>query len=358
MAHDTGISCSCGLPTGTTELQELREQNKLLLKKIEHLERENDLLKQKQQLNLNLNNNILKRKRSQEEQEQAQGNEKISDTETAENKKAKTIFDKDEHEAVNIENSILKRNGDEASFYSLSDDLLHKINEFTGNSYAVFGLLNKRCKNIYEIDHYKLTKETFLYGYGPLEKIIQLYLKLLFKKDYPRFHECIGWGVFHYNRQDVLEWVIKFDRFQLQNLCLQAICEGRMSMLKDIFSRSAVVPALKDAVNGIESKLCDVATEYGRLEVLELLRSHGFQWDECTIDILDKLDYVDDEHQHVAEFLQANPFEDSDYDDIVNDTTSSDSNSDDELNSEDYASDTDLSFNPNDGDLVPWYEGF
>lgn len=216
---------------------------------------------------------------------------------------------------------------DKASFDSLSDDNLSDILRFVGtNSYTVFGLLNKRCNKIFS--EYNIPKETFLYAYASLDKIIQHYIQNLqedcFKSSGSNSqlnknstHQTITrimYTIFSYNRYDLLDWVIRFDTNLIVNICKSACKCKRIDILSKVF-RECDVTMLK-TLKDIKSDLCTVAAKYDNLETLEWLRSNNCDWDETTFDVA-----VFYGHDHIADYLFLNncpiviEYCESDYDD-------------------------------------------
>jgi len=120
-----------------------------------------------------------------------------------------------------------------ARFESLNDDTLGLILKFVGNkSYGSFGGLNYHCKEIYIASG--MTKETFIFGYGPLSVIQERY-----ERDGEldwKLRKALSKGVVFYNRRDVLEWALEEQNTKiLRGICEVATEEGRMDLLNEIW---------------------------------------------------------------------------------------------------------------------------
>lgn len=253
-----------------TELSVLKNQNSKLLekmkdheKKFEILEHENDKLR-KELNDLKEEQSIVKRR----DEKLPDKNDEPSDD------KIDTI----------------------SSFESLSDDLLHNILEFVGNSYSKFGLINKQCNKIYDVKAYKLTKETFLHGYAPLREIIQQILQDMRERN-GRERCPVSIAIVRYNRNDLLKWTIKLqDKKLLAMICRYAIPLQKLDVLIEIFCNSNLktLRYLRE-----RSNLVYLAAFFGEIETIKCLRSHGCIWDEFTIQNAQRLGRC-----HVVEWLR------------------------------------------------------
>lgn len=184
---------------------------------------------------------------------------------------------------------------DKASFTDLSDDVLHKVLEFTNKkSYAVYGLINKQCNAIF--DMYKVPKVTFKFGFSSKELIKE------------RLNED---AIFGYNRSDLLSMFFTTEKGVFIGITCnytifrRAIMFGKVDILKEIF-RVASEEELKYLRTSHDS--CNVAAEYGQLEVLKLLRAHGCEWNEYTYYSVE----FNPDLEHIREYLRENgcPFKD------------------------------------------------
>lgn len=193
---------------------------------------------------------------------------------------------------------------DKASFTDLSDDVLHKVLEFTNKkSYAVYGLINKQCNAIF--DMYKVPKVTFKFGFSSKELIKERLNEELVETD-PVLN-----AIFEYNRTDLVSMFFTTEKgvyiagMYDSSIFHRAIMYGKVDILKEIF-RVASEEEMKYLRKSHHS--CSVAAEYGQLEVLKLLRAHGCEWNEHTYySVEHKLD-----REHIREYLRENrcPYKD------------------------------------------------
>eukprot|EP00594_Rhizosolenia_setigera_P016516 CAMPEP_0178966136 /NCGR_PEP_ID=MMETSP0789-20121207/16743_1 /TAXON_ID=3005 /ORGANISM="Rhizosolenia setigera, Strain CCMP 1694" /LENGTH=194 /DNA_ID=CAMNT_0020651345 /DNA_START=126 /DNA_END=710 /DNA_ORIENTATION=+ len=148
-------------------LTTLKEQNEKLVERIVLLETSHE--KQQERLDVLERENLELRKKKAEFKDSGS----VSHQE------------QDHDDTKELENHPTKKNYSfastcdhnyDASFDSLTDDVLYHIVEFVGKKcYFPFGLLDKRCNRIF--NEYNLPKVTFLYGIAPLDVIIQKYLQ-------------------------------------------------------------------------------------------------------------------------------------------------------------------------------------
>jgi len=106
----------------------------------------------------------------------------------------------------------LASNGQPSSgFSSLNDDVLYLILQFfSTKSYIIFGILDKRCHQIFLTKY--LPKQTYLYGYAPLKTIIKEHKhgKTFVRFGYgDRRPSGIGKSIVYFSRHDVLNWILE-----------------------------------------------------------------------------------------------------------------------------------------------------
>lgn len=257
-------------------LTTLKEQNKKLVERNIVLETSHE--KQQERLDVLERENLELRKKKAEfkDSESISHQEQDHDTKELENHPAKKNYSFD---------SICDHNYD-ASFSSLTDDVLYHIVEFVGKKcYFPFGLLDKRCKRIF--NEYNLPKVTFLYGIAPLDVIIQKYLQYVLeaseKCKYSYESQMISHrlgmnlGVIKYNRRDLLNWTIKRgEKTILSDICRYAALDSRLDILREIFYNSNI--KLLRQLQNASAIMCPYAARC-ELKVLKWLRSHGCQWD-------------------------------------------------------------------------------
>eukprot|EP00594_Rhizosolenia_setigera_P002023 CAMPEP_0178946384 /NCGR_PEP_ID=MMETSP0789-20121207/4254_1 /TAXON_ID=3005 /ORGANISM="Rhizosolenia setigera, Strain CCMP 1694" /LENGTH=398 /DNA_ID=CAMNT_0020626367 /DNA_START=52 /DNA_END=1249 /DNA_ORIENTATION=+ len=187
-----------------------------------------------------------------------------------------------------------------SSFESLSDDLLHDVLEFTGKkSYAVFGLLDKRCNQVFA--DYNLPKETSLHGYASLDIIVEKYMQKIAGDETAydmdehmvliNHLNSIAKAVFQYNRSDLLEWVIELQDDNLSfRVCTDAIQHRNFDVLKTMFRRSTL-----KSLNYLRTKgaLCNRACSLGQLDTLKWLHAHRTEWDHHCLFVANSRGYDD-----------------------------------------------------------------
>jgi len=177
-------------------------------------------------------------------------------------------------------------------FNSLDDNTVHHILLFTGKkSYATYGLLNKRCNQIFTT--YNYPKDSYLFGFAPLSVIQRRYTAS------GNFRDGVGDGVVRYNRKDVLQWSLEEQhKLRLYHICLEASRDGRLDILNTIFEKSN-----EETMEYFREYdwPCLKAAENGRLDVLKLLRKNGFDWDEETFFVAKV-----NGHNEVLQYLREN----------------------------------------------------
>jgi len=159
-----------------------------------------------------------------------------------------------------------------ARFESLNDDTLTTVLEFLGGkSYRSFGGLTKHCKEVY-LNTPGMTKETFLYGYGPLTVITDKIERaieddnLAFVFFNPDLKRAVCKGVVFYNRRDVLAWALQErKKCVLGAICNVATGEGRIDILKEVWNNIDDEDAKKYVFRDVDTH----AAENGKLDVLK-----------------------------------------------------------------------------------------
>jgi len=153
-----------------------------------------------------------------------------------------------------------------AIFESLNDDTLTTVLEFVGRkSYRSFGSVNKRCREVY-LNKPGMTKETFLFGYGPLSRIIDR-IERVGQHNYYTFLNSVGAGVVYHNRRDVMDWALE----ERKNGFLRAICriaadEERFDLLEEVWSNVEDEESSRRCIFG---DFCQFAARHGKLEILK-----------------------------------------------------------------------------------------
>lgn len=182
-----------------------------------------------------------------------------------------------------------------ASFNSLPDDVLIQILEFEGKkSYVLLGLLNKRCKQLFET--YKIPKISYIYGYAPLSVIFNYFPRRSITKQ-----EGISKGIILYNRRDIFEWVFMEERSViLYQVCTDAIKCSRLDILEEVFARTSN-ETQKRFKNF--SSLCDYAVDCGKLACLKWLRKNKCKWSEYSW-----ISANCQGHDHIIQYLRDNRY--------------------------------------------------
>lgn len=285
----------------------LKKQNKELMDKIfslekSHekqqeklgvLERENKLLKEEFERNYKNISLVSIRKRKQLDQDYAEGKNDENNEELildyslsrSENKRTKM-------NAEDYDDSDSQLYYGESSFESLSDDILHYIVEFTGEKcYSSFGMINRRCKNVF--DTHNIPKETSLHGYASLDLIMQRYLQKIqegstkgndIDETMYDHRDSIIRGIVKYNRRDVLDWIIQLQDIVLtRGTCQSAAQFGRIDLLSTVFRKSNL--QTQNDLRRIDVGLCFDAAEWAQIDTLKWLRKHGCEWNEDTFQV-------------------------------------------------------------------------
>jgi len=163
-----------------------------------------------------------------------------------------------------------------ARFDSLNDDTLTTVLQFVGNnSYKSFGV-NKRCKEVY-LATKGMTKETFLFGYGPLSRITDRIERSDDMENDLKLQLLVGAGVVFYSRRDVVDWALEErKKYVLKGICILAVEEGRFNLLEEIFNAVEDWDEKEDVFKGLGLS----AAYGGKLNVLEWLKTHQLDIDK------------------------------------------------------------------------------
>jgi len=166
-----------------------------------------------------------------------------------------------------------------ASFFdTLDDDCLDNVLEFVGKKcYGVFGLINKRCHEMFCLKG--LAKETFLFGYASLRFIQHR------RRDW--FYDVnVAKGVLQYNRRDIFNWILSDQTNDGYNnlkwTCAKAIEASRLDILREVFQKKRAnnnerqLEILRKYY--YDPDLCDRAAQFGQLKCLKLLRENECGW--------------------------------------------------------------------------------
>jgi len=162
-----------------------------------------------------------------------------------------------------------------ARFDSLNDDTLTTVLQFVGNnSYKSFGV-NKRCKEVY-LATKGMTKETFLFGYGPLSRITDR-IERSDMENNKKLQAAVVVGVVFYNRRDVMEWVLEErNKNLLKGICAIAAKEERYDLLEEVFNGLGDWDEKGDVFEGPYLS----AVRCGKLNVLKWLCTKGLSINE------------------------------------------------------------------------------
>jgi len=163
-----------------------------------------------------------------------------------------------------------------ARFDSLNDDTLTTVLQFVGNnSYKSFGV-NKRCKEVY-LATKGMTKETFLFGYGPLSRITDRIERSDDMENDQKLRVAVGKGVVFYNRRDVMDWALEErNKYVLKGICTIAVEEGRFDLLEEVFNGVGDWDEKGDVFKGLEF----LAVGFGKLNLLKWLETHRLDIDK------------------------------------------------------------------------------
>jgi len=184
-----------------------------------------------------------------------------------------------------------------ARFESLNDDTLTTVLEFVGKkSYRSFGGLNKHCKEVY-LNTPGMTKETFLFGYGPLSVIQDRYERS--DDDEGGFIAYLCKGVLFYNRKDVLDWALQErNTYLLRKICFVAVEEERLDLLNKVWDNDNLEP--DGDFEYIFEEMDEYAAVCGKLNVLK--------WVENKVPDIDKDTCANEAarfgHLHILQWLQ------------------------------------------------------
>eukprot|EP00594_Rhizosolenia_setigera_P003720 CAMPEP_0178952664 /NCGR_PEP_ID=MMETSP0789-20121207/7978_1 /TAXON_ID=3005 /ORGANISM="Rhizosolenia setigera, Strain CCMP 1694" /LENGTH=304 /DNA_ID=CAMNT_0020633815 /DNA_START=22 /DNA_END=932 /DNA_ORIENTATION=+ len=165
-----------------------------------------------------------------------------------------------------------------ATFESLNDDTLTTILEFVGRkSYATYAGINKRCKEVYFATK-GMTKETFLFGYGPLSAIKDKFE--IITSGAPEFLETVGAGVVRYNRRDVMDWAVEEKNKQvLHDICNVAAREKKIDLLDEVWN-SVEDEEDEDITRCVFQDVDYTAALYDKLEVMKWIEDKGIVIDK------------------------------------------------------------------------------
>lgn len=162
---------------------------------------------------------------------------------------------------------------DNSNFRLLINDTLVHILSFVGKkSFCSFGLITKRCYDIFVT--FNIPKKTFLCGYASLSKISDRY-----ERDPYRYKTGVANGIVLFYREDVLRWAISSNDIGLiKEICNVAAGTGRLKVLDNIFSKSddGILVSLRN-----NWYLCAHAASKGQLESVKWLRNNGCAWNNA-----------------------------------------------------------------------------
>jgi len=165
-----------------------------------------------------------------------------------------------------------------AIFESLNDDTLTTVLEFVGKkSYRSFGGVNKRCKEVY-LATKGMTKETFLFGYGPLSRVTDRIERVeQHNHNSWKLLNAVGEGVVRYNRRDVMEWALEEkEKKIIQVICNVAACEERLDILDEVWNNFDFEDD-EDVRRFVyrDVRVGYTAARHGKLNVLKWLETKG-----------------------------------------------------------------------------------
>eukprot|EP00594_Rhizosolenia_setigera_P002314 CAMPEP_0178939680 /NCGR_PEP_ID=MMETSP0789-20121207/357_1 /TAXON_ID=3005 /ORGANISM="Rhizosolenia setigera, Strain CCMP 1694" /LENGTH=384 /DNA_ID=CAMNT_0020618573 /DNA_START=1372 /DNA_END=2526 /DNA_ORIENTATION=- len=226
--------------------EEITKENRSLKERLEACEKQVELLKQKDKKNSSSKN--------------FQKHEDLINK--SNRKKRKVLSETTTTTSVSI------------GFNDLNVDVLHKIEEFVGqSSYSVFGLINKQCNETYDL--YKLPKKTFKYAFADIE-LIKERMNITPVED-----RSLAEAIVYYGREDILQCILtgsdsteSYDT--IRHICITAIKGGKLDILRKIFKRSSE-GTLRSLTTSNE--LCGIAVNsYKDFRILQFLRAHGCEW--------------------------------------------------------------------------------
>eukprot|EP00594_Rhizosolenia_setigera_P015404 CAMPEP_0178956140 /NCGR_PEP_ID=MMETSP0789-20121207/10047_1 /TAXON_ID=3005 /ORGANISM="Rhizosolenia setigera, Strain CCMP 1694" /LENGTH=231 /DNA_ID=CAMNT_0020637953 /DNA_START=249 /DNA_END=940 /DNA_ORIENTATION=+ len=170
-----------------------------------------------------------------------------------------------------------------------------------------------------------MTKETFLFGYGPLSVIQDRYERS--DDDEGGFIAYLCKGVLFYNRKDVLDWALQErNTYLLRKICFVAVEEERLDLLNKVWDNDnlepdgdfeyifeemdeyAAVCGKLNVLKWVEKKVPDIyedtcareAARYGHLHILQWLKEEkhleldGYLYDKA----------INGSHLHVLKWLR------------------------------------------------------
>lgn len=182
------------------------------------------------------------------------------------------------------------------TFDSIPDDVHDKILDFVGRrSYVVYGILSKRYKQIYLAKKDFCNKETFFYGYAPIQDIMKRlqeefdYETDVWKKWIILLISNKAKGVVYFNRKDLLNWVAQEEseerpNFLLMDKSILAAASGNTDILEEFF-RSSGIEKIKGFQRDKHCSLFPAAAYGGHIHVIEWLLAHGVtncDYDRCA----------------------------------------------------------------------------
>lgn len=196
-------------------------------------------------------------------------------------------------------------------FDTLNDDVLFNILELLDKqSYITFGLINKKCNNIFSI--YGIPKETRISllpvasidqiccasGNGTLKSIMYAYL---FSSPY---NDEIAKGVVIHSRDDLLVWVLqkRKDVKMIKAIYTCALEHNRLDIVKRIFVGA---DANTEEKLRNDKYFTNLAASSGNLEALKYL----YNIQRCVIDVFIYEEAVCTENPDLLEWLESINFD-------------------------------------------------
>lgn len=190
----------------------------------------------------------------------------------------------------------------------LNDDVLQNILHFVGfRSYAIFGLINKRC-NIFFVNHMKKAKESF-YGYASPSTISNLYQNTSTKTMVPtqpnkrrkmepssqetlkKIRQAVTHAIVYHSRMDLLDFVLQKQILKREIKLVGEVCvmacqiHNGIPILEKIFQLRGTQEKMIERTWIVQStRLCYEAAKSGNLKTLKFLREDcELDWDWRTI---------------------------------------------------------------------------
>jgi len=165
---------------------------------------------------------------------------------------------------------------------SLNDDVLLHVLFYVGKkSFLSFSLISKRSQAIYKLSG--LPKQTFLFGYAPLCKIVHLYNSRSDFSSEITFERGIARAILYYDRKDLLLWVINLknqDRYISDHICCEASKAGRLDIMRKVFTNSD--KKVSNYIRENFSFYSELAAGKGNLTILSYLSENGIVWTHHT----------------------------------------------------------------------------